>query len=141
MTKCLVVFFAFFLFIIINVKALPALEFVRRNDLAGEQQCINTCERIYQSQQHSPNRLLYRLRVRISNSKKIPAAIMAFPLPFGIVGLHRIYLGTEPYVPVAYIATIGGCFGVLPLIDFFVIIFDKDMNKFINNPRVFMWAK
>lgn len=66
---------------------------------------------------------------------------MAFPIPFGIVGLHRIYLGTQPYVPVVYIATVGGCFGILPMIDFIVIILEKDIQLLTNNPRVFMWAK
>lgn len=89
----------------------------------------------------SPNRLLLNIKRRIENSGKITAAVMAFPVPFGIVGLHRIYLGTEPYVPVVYIATVGGCFGILPLIDFFVIILEKDTGQYLNNPRVFMWAK
>lgn len=90
---------------------------------------------------NSPNKLFLTLRKRLHNSKKGAAAAMAFPIPFGIVGLHRIYLGTKPYVPLVYIATVGGCFGILPLIDFFVIVLEADSEKFVNNPRVFMWAK
>ena len=89
----------------------------------------------------SPNRVFLSLRKRIDKGEKITAAVMAFPLPFGIVGLHRIYFGTKPYVPVAYIATVGGCFGILPMVDFFEIILEKDLTPFQNNPRVFMWAK
>ena len=37
-------------------------------------------------------------------NKKVIAAILAFPFPFGMLGLHRIYLGTKPYMPFAYIA-------------------------------------
>ena len=71
----------------------------------------------------------------------MPIGRVSFPFPFGIVGLHRIYLGTKPYVPVAYIASFGGIFGILPLIDFFVILFDKDFEHFENNGKVLMWVK
>lgn len=87
-----------------------------------------------------PNPLLKRFRDKHKNTKKITAAILAFPLPFGIVGLHRIYLGCAPYVPVVYIATLGGAFGLLPLIDFCVILRDKTTEAFNNNKKVFMWV-
>jgi TM2 domain-containing membrane protein YozV len=74
-------------------------------------------------------------------NKKITAAALSFPFPFGIVGLHRIYLGCPPYIPVVYIGTLGGVFGTLPLIDFFLIVFDKNFENYFNNPRVFMWVK
>ena len=57
----------------------------------------------------------------------------------GPLGGHRIYLGTSMYVPIAYTLTIGGGFGVLPLIDAFVIIFTDDLSKYINNDKVIMW--
>jgi TM2 domain-containing membrane protein YozV len=78
---------------------------------------------------------------RKKKNKKIVAALLAFPFPFGIVGLHRIYLGTSPYVPVAYIASLGGVFGILPFIDFCVLLMDKDQERYINNPKVFMWVR
>jgi TM2 domain-containing membrane protein YozV len=87
-----------------------------------------------------PNPLLKRFRDKHKNTKKITAAILAFPLPFGIVGLHRIYLGCAPYVPVVYIASLGGAFGLLPLIDFCVILRDKTTEEFNNNKKVFMWV-
>lgn len=75
-------------------------------------------------------------------NKKVIAAILAFPFPFGILGLHRIYLGTKPYMPFAYIGTLGGCFGILPLIDFISILTadDEKFKRFENNPKVFMWS-
>jgi TM2 domain-containing membrane protein YozV len=88
-----------------------------------------------------PNPLLKFLKKKQKRTRKLTAALLAFPFPFGIVGLHRIYLGTEPYVPVAYIASLGGIFGVLPLIDFFVILFDKDFDQYNNNGKVLMWVK
>ncbi len=75
-------------------------------------------------------------------NKKAIAALLAFPFPFGILGLHRIYLGTKPYMPFAYMGTLGGCFGILPLIDFFSILMADDdaFKRFENNPKVFMWS-
>lgn len=73
--------------------------------------------------------------------KKFISALFAFPFPFGFVGAHRVMLGTKPWVPVIYVATFGGCFGLLPLIDFFVIVFSKDIEQYENNPNIFMWVK
>lgn len=88
-----------------------------------------------------PNPVLQLFRKKQRLNKKITAAVLAFPFPFGIVGLHRIYLGTKPYVPVTYIASLGGGFGVLPLIDFFVITFSKDITPYKDNGKVFMWVR
>lgn len=73
--------------------------------------------------------------------KKIISAICAFPFPFGFVGMHRVMLGTKPWIPVVYVATFGGGFGILPMIDFFVIIFKKDIGQLENCPNLFMWTK
>jgi TM2 domain-containing membrane protein YozV len=83
----------------------------------------------------------YKFRKKQKLNKRITASVLAFPFPFGMVGLHRIYLGTKPHVPVAYIASLGGVFGILPLIDFFTITFDKDFDQYKNNGKVFMWVK
>jgi TM2 domain-containing membrane protein YozV len=69
------------------------------------------------------------------------SAIFSFPFPFGFMGAHRIMLGTKPWIPVVYVATFGGCFGLIPLIDFCVIAFSKDLEQFKNNPHLFMWVK
>ncbi|MEW6467835.1 MAG: TM2 domain-containing protein [Bacteroidota bacterium] len=73
--------------------------------------------------------------------KKSLAALLAFPL-FGVTGIHRVYLGTQPYVPVVYMGTLGGLL-VLPTIDFIAILAaDKStFESFQNNPHVFMWIK
>lgn len=73
--------------------------------------------------------------------KKLLAEFFSFPFPLGFVGAHRILLGTKPWVPVVYVITFGGCFGLLPLVDFCVIAFSKDIEKFENNPNIFMWVK
>lgn len=87
-----------------------------------------------------PNPVLQLFRKKQKLNKRITAAVLAFPFPFGMVGLHRIYLGTKPYVPVAYIASLGGVFGILPLIDFFAITCDKNFDQYRDNGKVFMWV-
>jgi TM2 domain-containing membrane protein YozV len=73
--------------------------------------------------------------------KKLISAMLSFPFPFGFMGAHRIMLGCKPWIPVVYMATFGGCFGLLPMIDFCAILFSKDLKQFENNPHVFMWLK
>lgn len=58
----------------------------------------------------------------------------------GPLGGHRLYLGTEPYVPIVYTLTLGGGMGLLPAIDIVVILFSKDLSKFKNNPQIIMWG-
>jgi TM2 domain-containing membrane protein YozV len=73
--------------------------------------------------------------------KKFISALLAMPFPLGFVGAHRVMLGSGPWVPVVYVATLGGCFGLLPLIDFCFIIFSKDITPYENNNHIFMWIK
>ena len=75
----------------------------------------------------------------IHRKHKLIAAVLAFPL--GVFGLHRIYLGSAKATPLIYIATFGGLFGVLPFIDFVLIVLCKDINIYADNPHTFMWSK
>lgn len=84
------------------------------------------------------NKLLSKKEIR---KKKVVSAIFSFPFPFGFMGAHRVMLGTKPWVPIVYMATFGGCFGLLPAIDFVVLLFSKDIEQYENNPRIFMWLK
>jgi TM2 domain-containing membrane protein YozV len=88
-----------------------------------------------------PGPLHHFLQKKAQANRKLTAAVLAFPFPFGIVGLHRIYLGCAPYVPVVYIASLGGIFGLIPLIDFIVILTEKDLDRFTNSGKVFMWVE
>ena len=92
-------------------------------------------------QDKKPNPIFQLFHKKQKLNKRITSAVLAFPFPFGIVGLHRIYLGTKPYVPVAYIASLGGVFGILPLIDFIAITCDKNFDHYRDNGKVFMWVK
>lgn len=96
-------------------------------------------QKVHLQKTNRPHPLLLKFRIKPNNTKKYVAAALAFPFPFGIVGLHRIYLGCQPYVPVAYIGTVGGGFGVLPFIDFCAILSHKNIDTYVNNKKVFMW--
>ncbi len=90
---------------------------------------------------NKPNPVFKLFKKKQRLNKRITAAVLAFPFPFGIVWLHRIYLGTKPHVPVAYIASLGGVFGILPFIDFCAITFGKNFEDYRNNGKVFMWVR
>jgi len=71
------------------------------------------------------------------HSKLIAAS---FNLTLGIFGVHRLYLGTKPSVPMIYAITLGGG-GFLVVIDMGIILFCDDINKYSNTNSVFMWNK
>jgi hypothetical protein len=70
------------------------------------------------------------------NSKKITAIVIT--VLTGPLGGHRIYLGTKPVIPVLYALTLGGGIFVT-VIDFFALVFTKDISIYINNNSFFMW--
>jgi len=107
----------------------------------GDSLNVKLSEKNSELKHPSQHEFIKLIREKIRLSKRIKSAMLAFPFPFGIVGLHRIYLGSKPYVPVAYIASLGGVFGILPFIDFCVILFHKDFDQYQNNGQVFMWVK
>lgn len=71
--------------------------------------------------------------------KRLKAALLALFL--GHFGVHRIYLGTSPNVPIVYSLTLGGGLGLLPLADFIFILTAKDLEAFSYNNKVFMWLE
>jgi TM2 domain-containing membrane protein YozV len=121
----------------LHSHATPEVRFIT-DTRANIEQLKESCETVSGLRPHP---LLVKLMQRKDLGRKYTAALLAFPFPFGIVGLHRIYLGCAPYVPVVYIATLGGVFGLLPLIDCIVILLEKDMEHYANNKQVFMWIK
>lgn len=70
------------------------------------------------------------------HSKKITAIVIT--VLTGPLGGHRIYLGTKPVIPVLYALTLGGGIFVT-VIDFFALVFTKDISIYINNNSFFMW--
>ncbi|MBQ9417685.1 MAG: TM2 domain-containing protein [Bacteroidales bacterium] len=61
----------------------------------------------------------------------------------GGFGIHRHYMGTDRLMFLYYIITCGGIFGIVPLVDWVVLligVIDNDISKYVNNSRFFMWA-
>ncbi|MFM2285208.1 MAG: hypothetical protein RLZZ543_705 [Bacteroidota bacterium] len=63
---------------------------------------------------------------------------IALDLTLGLFGMHRLYLGTDVRVPVAYTLTFGGG-GILWLVDLALLIGSDDIESYKNNPHFFMW--
>lgn len=61
----------------------------------------------------------------------------------GGFGIHRHYLGTKSNMWATYTFTCCGIFGIVPLVDFFVLLIDGVINdkvdKYIDNEDFFMW--
>jgi TM2 domain-containing membrane protein YozV len=58
----------------------------------------------------------------------------------GVFGVHRMYMGTDPKVPVFYTLSMGGG-GILWLVDLSLLIYHRDISPYIDNPHMFMWTK
>jgi TM2 domain-containing membrane protein YozV len=71
-------------------------------------------------------------------SKRFVAAVLCLTL--GPFGMHRLYLGSTPQVAAAYSVTLGAI-GIVPVVDFLLISFSKDISRFKNNGKVIMWGK
>lgn len=75
-------------------------------------------------------------------SEKDPIVAFALATVLGPFGIHRLYLGTKAINVVLYIITGGGC-GVIVAVDWIVLLLvlldEKDMGPFIDNPNFIMW--
>jgi TM2 domain-containing membrane protein YozV len=75
-----------------------------------------------------------------ASNQKDPVVAILLDFFLGGLGVHRFYLGTKPLTGIGYILTCGGIFGIVPLIDFIVLIIDHDdISPYIDNPKFFMW--
>ncbi len=135
------------LFFLVLFSGIPSLSAFADNSCTGQCRILTVT---YSAENHlekslifnnSPNPFRQRFRKKTADNRRLIAACLSFPLPLGFLGVHRIFLGTNPYVPVAYAGTLGGCLGAVPLADFFVIVFSKNLEQYTNNPRFFMWIK
>lgn len=59
----------------------------------------------------------------------------------GGIGIHRLILGTKPINCLWYFLTVGGIFGVIPLIDGIMLIIDliNGSASYLDNPAFIMW--
>ncbi len=75
-------------------------------------------------------------------TKKDPVLAWLISFPFGVLGLHRVYLGAHPKIILLYVATAGGFFGIIPMIDWIHLmkgIQYNDISKYVGNQRFLMW--
>ena len=83
----------------------------------------------------------------VSNEAKVSGssnAVVAFVLCWflGTLGIHRFYLGTATMTGIGYILTCGGIFGIVPFIDWIVLLvgaIQGDVSKYEDNTKFFMW--
>jgi TM2 domain-containing membrane protein YozV len=88
----------------------------------------------------------YELKSVVVGTDSIPVkedprlVAIALNILLGPLGVHRLYLGTDLKVPILYTLTFGGG-GVVWVIDLGFLIFSKDISRFKNNKRFFMWTE
>lgn len=75
--------------------------------------------------------------------EKDPVIAFALATVLGYLGIHRLYLGTNPINVVLYIITAGGC-GIIYAVDWIMLLMvliddEKSMAPFIDNPKFIMW--
>lgn len=76
---------------------------------------------------------------RAGDKTFVAAILLDFFL--GGLGIHRLYLGTATMTWVGYILSFCGIFGIVPLVDFIVlIIHNDDISPYVDNTKFFMWA-
>lgn len=71
------------------------------------------------------------------NERLVASALALFLGPFGA---HRLYFGTTAKVPIIYGITFGG-FGILAVLDLGHILFTRDLTRYHDCDRVFMWGQ
>ena len=71
----------------------------------------------------------------------IIALLIDAPLGLGFIGIHRHILGTKPINCLWYFLTLGGIFGIIPLIDWIMILIDiiNGSASYFDNPAFIMW--
>jgi TM2 domain-containing membrane protein YozV len=109
-----------------------------------------TVEAVFESGlQLSASHLLDNLQLAdISNQTEVKAdrqPVVAFILSWflGPFAIHRVYLGGTAVLIPAYIFTCFGIFGIVPLVDWIVLLIglvNDDISKYEDNDKFFMWA-
>jgi hypothetical protein len=77
-------------------------------------------------------------RKDLSSSENPRLVAIGLDVSLGLFGMHRLYLGTDVKVPVAYTLTFGGG-GLLWLVDLALLIGSPSIESYKNNPHLFMW--
>lgn len=78
----------------------------------------------------------------VVSADKNPWVAFALAFVVGPLGIHRAYLGTKTLTWVGYILTCGGIFGIVPFVDWIVLLvgaIEEDISQYVDNPKFFMW--
>ena len=103
----------------------------------------------FSTSQNGPGKLkgkrkwLMKLQEKFRRTDAAPVnkgTAIALAVALGPFGVHRLYLGTEPQIPVFYTLTLGGGLGLLPVTDIIVIIITPDLEHFRNKDSFIMWG-
>lgn len=74
---------------------------------------------------------------------KIAIACIVDYVGLGAFGVHRYVLGTKSSMWAIYTFTVCGIFGIVPTVDFWVLLIDglvlKNQEKYLDNEKFFMW--
>ena len=75
-----------------------------------------------------------------AQTKNIVALVVDM-VGLGFIGIHRLILGTQPINCLWYFLTFGGIFGIIPLIDWIMILIDliNGSASYLDNPAFIMW--
>jgi TM2 domain-containing membrane protein YozV len=129
------------IFIVIFLMAgviTPAMAFYAQNEFVAISSGMSGADSdFFSGDSLSGNGLAASDVQQISENRRAVAIILNITL--GMLGVHRLYLGTKPWVPAVYLFTFGGGFFMLPFVDLVFLIANKDISRFENNPRVLMW--
>lgn len=76
-----------------------------------------------------------------SNNKTIVALVLD-TVGLGYFGVHRMILGSTNLMWLWYTLTVGGIFGIVPLIDWVMLLIDvvNNQNSYIGNTNFIMWT-
>lgn len=74
------------------------------------------------------------IQKKMANDKQLVAILLAFFL--GGLGIHRIYLGSDPIIILWYVISFFGFFGIIPLIDFIRLIIGQ-VDHYEGNSNLF----
>lgn len=124
-----------------NAANVKANEYVI-NDLAVENLLASVEETQISLDLNAFTNTLIPQNKQMTMGSKNPWVAFALAFIVGSFGVHRFYLGTKVLTGVGYILTCGGIFGVVPFIDWIVLLvgaINNDVSKYEDNPKFFMW--
>lgn len=141
MKKIAVLAFAVLALVGFNATNVKANEYVI-NDLAVENLFASVNETQVSLDLNAFTNTLIPQDKQMTMGSKNPWVAFALAFIVGYFGVHRFYLGTKVLTGVGYFLTCGGIFGVVPFIDWIVLLvgaIDGDVSKYEDNPKFFMW--